>query len=142
MAAGILLLLWLVPLPAGTLARVALVGGIVALGLVLYVGAAQASGGIDLREVMRLRRPSGIAPADALRRISGSGRRSTPPAIRQAGTEDLVSPSASSRAQLPLRQGDAAFGRCQLGPRQMQEDGAAAALTTGASFHPSTPRMS
>jgi putative peptidoglycan lipid II flippase len=58
MAAGILLLLWWVPVPAGMLARVGLVGGVVALGLVLYVGAAQASGGMDLREVMRLRRPA------------------------------------------------------------------------------------
>jgi putative peptidoglycan lipid II flippase len=47
MAAGIALLLWLVPVPPGV---------VVALGLVLYFGAAQASGGFDLRQVARLRR--------------------------------------------------------------------------------------
>jgi putative peptidoglycan lipid II flippase len=56
MAAGIALLLWLVPVPAGTLARVALVGGVVALGLALYFGTAQANGGFDLRQLARLRR--------------------------------------------------------------------------------------
>ncbi len=59
MAAGLVLLLWLVPVPAGALARVALVGGIVALGLVLYFGAAQASGGFDVRQLARLRRRGG-----------------------------------------------------------------------------------
>jgi putative peptidoglycan lipid II flippase len=56
MAAGIALLLWLVPVPAGTLARLGLVCGVVALGLVLYFGTAHASGGFDLRQLARLRR--------------------------------------------------------------------------------------
>jgi len=59
MAAGIALLLWLVPVPAGTLARLALVAAVVALGLVLYFGTAHVSGGFDLRQLARLRRRPG-----------------------------------------------------------------------------------